>query len=479
MIHEMTDDETSTPSDSEEEEGTPMPSDSEEEEAPKIPKKTKTVFSFDFDGCLSHDQYQQAYKAALSDETNSDPSGNLIITHNQTLLDSDIKNGLMKDKDPTDCLVINNSNRQDEEMNARQSQSVGGESCFLAAQKIATHLGINLETLLLADIYNNLAIGTSFDKAVDPNYKGKHLTSKADKTKVTIILAQIYYLADKYPGEQIDFHMFEDTRDNLDAVWNFLNTHTAFRHPNVTMHFHVYEEGHLSPNYKKPLPAIEENVIPTDYRRIVKNLYTLARNVTWNKRGQVLSGPLDVAKWLNDPACRNQLPALILGKELLSPHKKEGAKAQLDKFEEQLNTIIGRKALLFSNDAIHLETIGKDATKYRCAQIATENLHKGIKREFDNYVLGAIDPATFQTNCFNHIKVARRELEHHRDMKNFWANLGLAVAGLGVFYGVAVLIHRARSKHNNFLFFQTDAEKKLNQFEHVVEEMVAAAAASA
>jgi|HubBroStandDraft_6_1064221.scaffolds.fasta_scaffold619929_2 hypothetical protein len=92
---------------------------------------------------------------------------------------------------------------------------------------------------------------------------------------------------------------------------------------------------------------------------------------------------------------------------------------------------------------------------------------RNLATDLNKYMISprmAFDHEIFIQACTEPLKDARKILETHRGWNHILANVALAIAGLGVFYGVAVLINKART--GNFFFFQkTDSIKKIDHLE--------------
>ena len=74
---------------------------------------------------------------------------------------------------------------------------------------------------------------------------------------------------------------------------------------------------------------------------------------------------------------------------------------------------------------------------------------------------GAADVDLFKRNCLAHINEARPVLAKHRGWLQLMGNIALFIAGLGIGFLIAGLIHKTQT--NKFLFFDTDSEQKLDE----------------
>jgi hypothetical protein len=131
------------------------------------------------------------------------------------------------------------------------------------------------------------------------------------------------------------------------------------------------------------------------------------------------------------------------------------AKSDMQKyFEIQLNQITNKQ-----------QDLAKRGHE-KAAQCAL-TLHGELKNNLRKLYSNDINTQVFKKECTAAVNKARPELEKHRGWKQFLGNLALAIAGLGVLYVVAGLIHKATT--GNFLFFKTDSASKLDKLDQAIE----------
>lgn len=106
------------------------------------------VFSFDFDGCIYNREYRRLEN---------------VISANRVLFD-EIKEKIRK-SDVTAAITFVGSNRQSATLDKTNSKNNATGSCFEDIKTIALYIGAELDKFLLADIYNNVVDGTSFNQA--------------------------------------------------------------------------------------------------------------------------------------------------------------------------------------------------------------------------------------------------------------------------------------------------------------------------
>lgn len=205
-------------------------------------KKIK-VASIDYDGCLSHQGYQQAL------EDNPDkPKPAVLIESNLVMM------GYLRSKG-IDALMIG-SNRQDIEtdfMNSKKANFAKGNddelgSGFTMLEEISTEIGARFSPFVLADLYADKEEGYSYKRALElqeghpheyPNLKKKDYDGEPkwvfDEQKVSIVYAQIQKLSLENPDDEIEFNFIDDREDILNAVENFFEKHPEMIPGNVTL----------------------------------------------------------------------------------------------------------------------------------------------------------------------------------------------------------------------------------------------------
>src|SRR5690606_35608535 len=102
-------------------------------------------------------------------------------------------------------------------------------SCFPAIQKMSQYLESELDPFLMADVYGNLAFGTSFNRALkslnDPSLKQEHAEWLFDESKVSVIYAQMQKKANEYPDEEIIFDFYDDRMDIINGLVDYFKRH--------------------------------------------------------------------------------------------------------------------------------------------------------------------------------------------------------------------------------------------------------------
>ena len=116
-----------------------------------------------------------------------------------------------------------------------------------------------------------------------------------------------------------------------------------------------------------------------------------------------------------------------------------------------------------------LETLAEKRTEFYLQNElipfnTAKRLHQTLERLVEDYHQGPQSERAynaFKTKCESYIEDARPLLENDVGVKQILANIALAIAGLGIFYLLAIVINKA--VNGNFLFFPpTDAKSNIN-----------------
>jgi serine/threonine-protein kinase LegK1 len=108
----------------------------------------------------------------------------------------------------------------------------------------------------------------------------------------------------------------------------------------------------------------------------------------------------------------------------------------------------------------HSKTIGDDSEKTKEILALVDYLSEKLQQ------LNTMDDNTFKDNiipytikCQEKIDKVKPCLEEHRNAKYILTNIGLAIIGLGIFYGIAASINK--SKTGNFMFFTSTKSSRI------------------
>ena len=443
------------------------------------------VRSFDFDGCLFNINYIQS-------------ANKNVITHNQAFF-AEVK---AQHHDASKVIIFIGSNRQSRDIDLANSFMKG--SCFPAVQIVSTYLEAELDTFLLADIYGDLADGTSFVRATDPGYQGDHAHWLFDGTKASILYAQMHRVASDNPTEDIVFDFYDDRGDILDALNAFYETHPRLIPSNVTLRLHSYAGKHVT----AIADIIGTGFIDTNYRQTVKDMAVIALeplgitlehvdgtteihtayHVTpalLQQRIPFVHPPLpDDIESLDDSEHRTPLAlSPVLDDSIKSPDELEQIKAlmQPNPMEDSQEELEVEHKLRVPTQAqinfiAQLELLKKKALSLRdqgheSAAIKASTLYDTLSINYQKYCRDKLSKDDFRGICDEAMRTARPELEKHRGWKQLLGNLGLAIAGLGIGYVIAGLINVAITGH--FLLFRpkTDSLQKLELLEKSIEQV--------
>ena len=186
------------------------------------------AFSLDADGCLFNEKYM------LYDK---------VIAGNTALLSHMIRQAEYIKQ----LIILVGSNRQSHHLDQFNSTENKTMSCFLAVEKITSclstklsHQNVGLDRFLMADIYHDLEAGTAFTQAIDPCHLGPHSDAVFDRSKITLLYAQIHKLANDHKGKRIIYNFYDDKYELLSGLNNFFQDHLEWIPINVKVHLHYY-----------------------------------------------------------------------------------------------------------------------------------------------------------------------------------------------------------------------------------------------
>ena len=186
------------------------------------------AFSLDADGCLFNAKYHRSKQ---------------VLASNQSLL------GHMTSKaqDTKHIVLLVGSNRQSHTLDQSNSIDNGTMSCFLAIEEITTYLSTTLDQhhvwldrFLLADIHSDVAAGTAFSQAINPHHAGPHAETVFDRSKITLLYAQIHKLACEHRDKQITYNFYDDRQDILNSLILFLNHHLDLIPNHIIVNLYCY-----------------------------------------------------------------------------------------------------------------------------------------------------------------------------------------------------------------------------------------------
>lgn len=428
---------------------------------------TIRALSFDFDGCLFNRHYFKTRN---------------LLQANQAFLDQ-IK---QENKKFTKVYTFVGSSRQSERVD-RVNRSKRG-SCFPAVQVISQHLGATSNQLLLADIYDDLPIGTSFARAIDANYRGDHGDWVFDETKATIIYAQLHHIAHQHSHEPIIMDFYDDRGlnkkrkedDILEYLRNFYQKFPDLIPANVKLRLHYY-----AGNETVRMTEIQgTGFIDSRYRETVKEM---ARQV-WSEDSP---NKVDVARFLKVNELTSRKPLRVdspsispmsVGTPLepddsipMSVMKSAELKAALEGIKRKADEL-NHKAEFFYYQTRHENKQDDRYYSYKEAAKAAHVLHKTLEVASHN----AVDQSTFKATADQAIAAARQSAlkDHRSHMKEILGYAGLAVLAVlsvltaGIFYAIAGGVNYAVNRQ--FLFsttIKTDSINQVDKLADVVDRM--------
>lgn len=196
---------------------------------------TIRVLSLDFDGCLFHTAYVCSKNQHTSDR---------VIQCNKAFLDKLRLEGDQYAKTIT-FIGSNRQSKQIDDFNHWSPSRNYKGSCFPAIKTITAYLNkgkadVRFDSFLLADIYGELEVGTSYKYATNKKYHGNHAAWRFDETKLSILYAQMQKIASEHKDEEIQFDFYDDRRDILETLKTYFEKNPKSIPQNITLNLDYY-----------------------------------------------------------------------------------------------------------------------------------------------------------------------------------------------------------------------------------------------
>jgi hypothetical protein len=231
-----------------------------------MPQRKINLKLYDVDGCLFH---------IFQNMVPETPVERWLLESNENFLREEIS---QINEETFDLVIISyGTNRQDyahDELNARSSHSCAPILPILQSYfSPRVNARVVLDPFLMADVYNDVTAGTSYEMMLNEIYNGntqKHCRWIFDDTKPTIIYANAHRTACLNPDAQsiiIDF--IDDRVDILQFLLDFYSNAPDLLPWNVTLRFHQYFGGDIQ-HYSKHVQGT--GVIDKNYQWSVRLL---------------------------------------------------------------------------------------------------------------------------------------------------------------------------------------------------------------
>jgi hypothetical protein len=220
---------------------------------------TKTRFvSVDYDDCLA------------SKDRNAPYTNEEFIKRNQKLIDNLESEKLQY----TETVVLIGSARQCKRMDEHDGNKKKNGYCRDYIPIFAKHINAKFDGMLMGDVYNKVPTGTTYSEAktkkieFGTKYKGCLL----DRSKITILYAQIQKIALDYPEAQIDFKFYDDHPALLQGLQDFFMQNNHLIPSNITLELYRHTGEELEK--KVSIPGTGESANPN----YAKSVRTFAKN---------------------------------------------------------------------------------------------------------------------------------------------------------------------------------------------------------
>ncbi|QGN95540.1 hypothetical protein Psal071_01139 [Piscirickettsia salmonis] len=204
----------------------------------------KRFISLDFDGCLYNENIDNARAFHSPGNPKEDLTLEHLITINQKLIDHLDSQA----KEFASSTVFLGSDRQDykkEELNSNRE----GQYCYPFMVDFAKKISAEFDSVLMADIYNDLAPGESFRQALqDYHSHEKHEQdpqTQPDPSKLTLLYAQMHKAATENPNDIVTYEFYDDRTDILLSLQEIFNSNPHMIPKNITLYLNHYDSVNL------------------------------------------------------------------------------------------------------------------------------------------------------------------------------------------------------------------------------------------
>jgi hypothetical protein len=194
--------------------------------------EVSTEHAFDYDGCIGNNQDEKKTPEKIV-EAEAD-----FWAYVKRIMHAETK-GLPKDRR---CVSIATA-RQSKEDDDYCTEHNNSTSCFPLYPYIADYLDAEIDKFLLADAKKQLPTGTSFDRAMNPEYEGEHESWYFDESKITLIYAKVHRSALCNPNGLALFTFYDDRKDILDGLHAFFTGNRDLLPHNLVLNLCLHVQG--------------------------------------------------------------------------------------------------------------------------------------------------------------------------------------------------------------------------------------------
>lgn len=319
--------------------------------------------SLDYDGCLKNPAYANALDAAnksrgpcKSPKYDIVPDAAILISHNAVLLDAIRRDRQTNSYQSVHVMV--GSNRQDISTDKGNRDGVS----FPGIKAIAEHLNVEFDDFLLTDAFNNHPAGTTMAVAL-PFYQhysslravaegqakerntldertGLHRINNAhyqveerygkDKTKISLVYAQMHRAASEHPDDEIVFDFYDDLDEEiLNPIHQFYSANPDLMPKNLTLRLHQYNGAHIQ--LKNEIQG--QGIIDVDYNVSTRFMYECGAGVSFAvlEANRKMGRDLEVAP---------NIGAALLEEDKIKLNRfRDGRKSQLAALEQDIRKV--------------------------------------------------------------------------------------------------------------------------------------------
>ncbi|MDF1646076.1 MAG: hypothetical protein P1U61_03710 [Legionellaceae bacterium] len=219
--------------------------------------------AFDFDNCIGTYVGDKSTPQAL-------------IEADEALFWKDVRNIIHAETAglPTDRRCVSSfSARQSKNTDDFNTAYNDSTSSFPIFDHIGQYLDACKDMFLLADVQDNLPGGTSYERAITPEYEGEHSDWFFDESKITITYAKVHRSSVCNPNGTARVTAYDDRFDILNAVHAFFSQHAYLLPSNSVLVLCQYEKGSGVFNWYEPIQGNDASLgIDYAYKQTLKKI---------------------------------------------------------------------------------------------------------------------------------------------------------------------------------------------------------------
>ncbi len=287
--------------------------------------------AFDYDGCIGNDCDEKLTPEELVEAEAEFWAYVRDVMHAET-------RGLPNDRR---CVSIATA-RQSKPCDDYNTENNNSTSCFPLYLHVSNYLDAQIDKFLLADL-NGLTTGTSFERALDPDYAGEHTNWCFDESKITLLYAKMHRSALCNPNGLALFTFYDDRKDILQGLHHFFTKNKDLLPPNLILNLCQFQRGGKVCPYRPIFRAEHEASLGFDYsykettKALGEYLDTLANRLNHGVPLDIntIHRGIDLGRWIRRIRAPEEQEKLQVGSMIFKRPDvevtREGASCSLEK----------------------------------------------------------------------------------------------------------------------------------------------------